>query len=111
MFAVYLTSLWPVADVLPRDKYGHAPDDQNYQLEDAEDYVDFLPKEKRVEAQAMKCASAWNMNPDDVMDMQWSEFNEKVLVHKAITLRKPQYTPNDYIMERTSSRYKARKRK
>ena len=111
MFAVYLVSLWPVSGVQHRDKYGHAPTHQNYQLDDAEDYVDFLPDEKRLEAQAMKCANAWNMKPSEVMDMRWSAFNEQVMVHKAITLRKPQYTPEDYIMERTSSRWKSRKRR
>jgi len=111
MFAVYLTTLWPIAEVVPKDKYGHEPGHDNYQNEDADDYMDFLPTERRTEAQAMKCATAWNMKPDEVLDMAWSKFNERVMVHKSITLRKPMYTPNDYIMERTSPRYKARKRR
>ncbi|RPI66495.1 MAG: hypothetical protein EHM43_11330 [Ignavibacteriae bacterium] len=111
MFRVWCASLWPVAEVEQRDKYGFKKGDENFQLDDADDYVDFLPPDKRVEAQAMKCAAAWNMAMDDVLDMAWSKYNEWLLIQKAITLRKPQYTEHDFYMERTSSRYKARKRR
>lgn len=111
MFHVWLVSLWPIAEVIPRDKYGHEPTHHNYQYEDGEDYTDYLPPDKRTEAQAMKMATAWNITTDDVLDMAWGLFNERLMLHKAVTLRKPIYTPDDYIMERTSRNYKARKRR
>lgn len=112
MFAVWLVSLWPIADVVPRDKYGFSRDHQNYTLEEADDYMDFLPPDKRLDAQAMKMATAWNMTPDAVLDMAWSAFNEKMMLHKAITLRKPMYDEHDFYMHNTiGSRHKARKKR
>ena len=111
MYKAWTISLWPVADVQPRDKYGHPVGHQNCQLDDSQDYADFLPKEAQLTANAMKYATAWNMTPDDVLDMPYGLFNERVMIHKAVTLRKPQYTPQDYVMERTSPRYQKRKRR
>ena len=112
MFEVYCISLWEIADVVPRDKYGFSAADDNYTIEDAEDYMDFLPRDMMKQAQAMKCATAWNMTTDDVLDMAWAKFNERIMIHKAITLRKPMYTPHDFYMHNTiGSRHKPRRKR
>ena len=104
-------TLWEIADVRPVDKYGHHTDHPNCQLDTSEDYIDYLPSDAKTEGTAMKYASAWNMTPWAVLDMDWITFNRMSLIHKATSLRKPQYTPSDYLMERTSRNYKARKRR
>lgn len=85
--------------------------DPDCTLDDSEDYVDFIPEEMRVEATAMRYATYWNMTPDDVLDMPSSLFARRAMVHKAISLRKPQYTKDDWYMEKTSPRFHKRKLK
>lgn len=104
-------TLWPVAEVEQRDQYGMTKDDPDCTLDDSEDYVDYLPDEVRVEATAMRYAGYWNMTPDEVLDMPASLFARRAMVHKSISLRKPQYTKDDWFMERTSSRFQKRKLK
>lgn len=110
-FEVYLVNLWPVAEVVQRDQYGMAKDDPDCTLDDSEDYVDYLPEDARLEATAMRYAGYWNMTPDGVLDMAVHEFQRRAMVHKAISLRKPQYTKDDWFMERTSSKFNKRKLK
>ncbi len=103
--------MWEVADVVPRDQYGMSLDDPDCTLDDTEDYTDFLPHEARTEATAMRLANVWNTTIDSVLDMDLVLYNRRVMIHKAITLRKPQYTKDDWFMERTSSKFKKRKLK
>lgn len=110
-FEVYLIKLWPVAEVEQRDQYGMAKDDPDCTLDDGEDYVDYLPPEVKVEAMAMRYAGHWHMTPDEVLDMCIVHFNRQAMIYKAITLRKPQYTKDDWYMERTSPRFNKRKLK
>ena len=110
-FEIYLINCWPVSEVEARDQYGMSKDDPDCQLDDAEDYTDFLPDDARTEARAMQYATLWNMTPDDVLDMALYLFQRRTMIHKAITLRKPQYTKDDWFMERTSSKYRKQKLK
>jgi hypothetical protein len=100
-----------VAEVVQRDQYGMPKTDPDCTLDDSEDYVDFLPEDARIEAMAMRYATYWNMTPDAVLDMAAVEFQRRAMVHKAISLRKPQYTKDDWFMERTSSKFNKRKLK
>lgn len=110
-FEVYCIRLWPVAEVVQRDQYGMAKDDPDCTLDDSEDYVDYLPEDVRVDATAMRYAGYWNMTPDAVLDMALETYHRRAMVHKAISLRKPQYTKDDWFMERTSSKFNKRKLK
>lgn len=110
-FEIYCIGLWEIAEVLPRDQYGMTLDDPDCTLDDAEDYSDFLPPDARTEATAMRFATVWNTTIDDVLDMPLALYNRRAMIHKAVTLRKPQYTKDDWYMERSSSKYKKRKLK
>lgn len=106
---MFLIRTWPVAEVEQRDQYGMPKSDPDCTLDDSEDYVDFLPAEVKNEAVAMRYASLWHTSIDDVLDMPLSLYNRRAMIHKAITLRKPQYTKDDWYMERTSPRFNKRK--
>jgi hypothetical protein len=86
-------------------------DDIDCTLDDSEDYTDYLPEDARIEATAMKYAAQWNTSVDTVLDFPLSLFHRRSMIHKAISLRKPEYTKDDWYMERTSSKFKKTKLK
>lgn len=105
-FAIWCINLWPISEVKQRDSYGMDASDPDCQLDLAEDYSDFLPPEAKTEATAMRFAGYWNMTTDGVLDMEYVMFYRRSMIHRALTLRKPEYTKDDWMMERTTSKFR-----
>ena len=100
-----MQNTWEISEVQQTDKWGMTVHDPDNELDTAEDYIDFLPRDARTEAMAMRYGAQWNMTPDDVLDMDYGLFYRRTLVSKAVTLRKPQYTKNDWYMANTSEAF------
>lgn len=90
------------------DKYGHTREHPNFTLDIDDDYVATLPNEQRPRAHAMQYATAWNMAYTDILQMDYAEFYEATLIHKAVTYRRPWWTGSAgeraYMHERATHR-------
>lgn len=74
------------------DRYGFTQQDENFTLELDDNYVDTLPMECRAIATAMQYGDSWNIDWRDVLDMQYDDFYQAMIVSKAITYKKPWWT-------------------
>lgn len=102
LFGLWEVSQWPIVNVEPRDRWGFTRQDPRCELDTGTDYArTHLPEECSAEVAAMQYAQVWNMSPDAVLDMLAVVFLRRVMIHKATTLRKPEYTEHGYHLHRS----------
>lgn len=90
------------------DRYGFTSDDHRFTLDVDDSYVDTLPHEQRGVALAMQLCEPWGMPYREVLRMNYGEFYEHMLVHKAVTYKRPWWTgasgEHAHAVENTSHR-------
>lgn len=71
------------------DRYGFTADDRRFSLDIDDNYADTLPDTHRATALAMQLCDPWGMSYREVLAMDYAEFYEAMLVHKAVTYKRP----------------------
>lgn len=74
------------------DKYGHTSEHPDFTLDLEDDYVATLPDDQRPRAYAMQYAAPWGMSYADILAMDYAEFYESTLIHKAVVYKRPWWT-------------------
>ena len=76
---------WPIAKTQPKDEYGRerAPE---------YDYLDewHVPTEYHAEGMALRYVETLRLSFTEIMDMMYSDFVRITLLHKAVTMRRPE---------------------
>lgn len=90
------------------DRYGFTADDRRFGLDLDDNYVDTLPDDQRAVALAMQLCEPWGLSYREVLAIPYGEFYEAMLVHKAVTYKRPWWTgaagEHAHMMEHTTHR-------
>lgn len=90
------------------DRYGLTQDHPRFTLDIDDNYVSTLPPEAQPVAMAMQFCEPWGMSYRDVLAMDYATFYEHMLIHKAVTYKRPWFTAAQgehvLIMEQTTGR-------
>lgn len=90
------------------DRYGLTADHPRFTLDIDDNYVDTLPRASQPVALAMQLCEPWGMSYREVLAMDYGEFYEHMLIHKAVTYKRPWWSgaagEHVLIMEQTTHR-------
>lgn len=102
LHGLFIVAQWPICSVEPRDRWGFTRDDPRCELDGGRDYTrTHLPDDCADEVVALTWANAWHMSPDEVLDLDAVIFARRTMVHKAMNLRKPEYTERQYHLHKS----------
>lgn len=90
------------------DRYGLTADHPRFSLDVDDNYISTLPDSARPMALAMQFCEPWQMSFRDILAMDYADFYEAMLCHKAATYKRPWWSAGQgehvLIMEQTTGR-------
>lgn len=102
LFNAWKYQQWPIASTRPKDEYGR-------ERERHVNYLDewHVPTEYHAEGNAIAYIEALRMPYNEIMDMMYDDFVRVTMLHKAVTMTRPEEFKGmgDYYMDNTRRKY------